>query len=229
MDASDEEIVKYLSKEMTLDEQNSFEERVIKDELLSQRISKYKTAIKSVRNSGIRREMDEIHNSIIKNGKKNRYIISGIAASILVLICVYTWFWSIKPDQSELYITYFEPYPNLELALRGEEDPFLIAMNLYTSGDYQGAIDQLSSIEHSLKASFYLAMSHMMMDNHDAALQILNSFPESSLYEQQINWYLGLTYLKQQQLAKATNNLGKIKLNEFKYEEAQNIIRAISD
>ena len=226
MDITDEEIVKYLSKEMTPGERQSFEEKSRQYEELANRVAEFRMSIRAVRNSGVRKEMDKIHADMTYSRKRNRYVLSGIAASIMILASVYILFWN-EPSQSELYITYFKPYPNLDLGVRGEEDPVQLALNQYTLGNYQEAIQLLSSIEDDLKVSFYLAISYMMVDDHTSAIQIFKTFPESSVYEQQINWYTGLIYLKQQQLTEAIYNLKKIQGDEYKYEEAQEILDMI--
>ncbi|MEO9871807.1 hypothetical protein [Ekhidna sp.] len=226
MDISDEEIVKYLSKEMTRDERQSFEENSRQNEALANRIAEYKKSIRAVRNSGIRNEMDEIHSDMTYSKKRNRYVLSGIAASILILMTIYILFWN-KPSPDKLYTIYFEPYPNLELVIRGEEDPVQLALNQYSLGNYPETIHLLSSIEDDFKASFYLAISYMMVDDHTSAIQIFETFPESSIYEQQINWYIGLTYLKQQQFAGAISSFEKIQADEYKYKEAREILDVV--
>ena len=131
-----------------------------------------------------------------------------VAASILIL-CVAGWLFfknqaPVGPE--ELYAQYMEPYPNVVTPLvRGEftvDKKTAEAFELYDNEAYNEAaalLEELHNANPNEQITFYLAICHLMLNNHKEAISLLEtrewqntSMPSSTV----VNWYLGLAFLK---------------------------------
>jgi len=136
-----------------------------------------------------------------------------------------------KINHEELYAMNFEPYKDetMNLNLRGEDaiSPYDQFVKNYWSGKYQVVIDSFSTLNTALQKNdnvlFIKANALMATDRFEEAILILENIIRSdkSRYKMESRWYLGLCYLKTNEMVKAKEQFRIIKsLNNPKYNKA---------
>jgi hypothetical protein len=134
-------------------------------------------------------------------GKKinlNRWRWMKIAATLLLLISMgilVTYLSSSKSPQ-QLYLEYYQPYPNLIDPLqKGEFEKNASLSQLYEMADYSQA--EKMAPRDSLEA-FYLALSHLSMNQFETAITELKPIADnaSHRFQKAAQWYLALAYLQ---------------------------------
>ncbi len=135
-----------------------------------------------------------------------RMIIMGIAASLLLLVSVvsYTNFFAPKHDE-QLFAAHFKPAENFSTTVRGENsvaNPIAEkASKAYNELDYSNAIlyykQLLQKDPNESKYLLFLGISYLANNDPVSTINLFNSNAyKSSPYEEDINWYLALAYLK---------------------------------
>ena len=232
-----EKIEKFLRDQLTSGEKEAFENEIDSDENLKEAVSDLSKVLKGMENSSIREEIRSIHErkSQMPNTKSRRVELNWfyrVAAAFLLLAVVW-YFTSLSESNQELYANYFSPYPDA-ISLRGEgTEEISKAMKLYAGGSYSEAAVLLSAVEkESLyfeDTRFYLAICLLASDETSESITILAQLEkqQQSRFLPQIRWYLALAYLKNDELRKSIESLNTIGGNEFKYREAQQLIKLL--
>lgn len=155
-----------------------------------------------------------------------------IAAGLLVLIGISFFFFNQNPTNEELYATYFEPYPNTVAPIvrsSSQQDSKQNAFASYENGDYKNAsklFGELGSTTQEEYAFFYNAISLMMLNEDQDASRILESTSWSDEYRGKADWYLSLSYIKQNQNEKAKTLLQSIIKNKsYNSDKARRILQ----
>lgn len=161
----------------------------------------------------------------------------GIAASVLIIFTVGVLYLSNgSKSMDELYADNFGHYPNLvETITRGEldiESQRKMAFMAYENQDYEQAALLLSTLPDEEKDSsilLYMGISYMFIDKDTEAIQSLEAGLQSGgEYQDQIKWYLGLSYLKVENKEKAIALFEEISASEYsKKEEAKAILESL--
>ena len=235
-----ERIESYLNNELSQSEREAFEKELTADKNLSQELESVKATLEGLRGAAIRNTISNIHESQIPEKSEPKLGRSatirwavGIAASI-VFIALFLWFRSDSvPTNQELYAIHFEPYRDV-LSSRGATDAWLEGMKNYTLGNYQEAIEVFEEveipIEYKSDIQFYTALSLLAIEKTDEAEVIFKQLlEENNRFSQQIKWYLGLSYLKADKKKLAIDQFRQIKSGEFKFQEAQQILKILPD
>ena len=223
----------YVNGEMPQEQLQAFKRKLAEDKQVSAELEAYTTTISALKTLQFKEQLKQEHKGFERASSTSRqmlYYASGIAASILLII-TFSYFF-IKPvSSSELYLSYFEAYPNLKRA-RGEANEQLDeALKLYTQGNYKEAISSFNGItapeDNADKIQFYTAMSYLMLNQTNQAIELLQSIDNTSIYQQQVRWYLALCYLKMDNKANALSYLSFIMDGDFMYKEAQEVINQL--
>ncbi len=137
----------------------------------------------------------------------------AIAAGLAILVSLGLFFWwqSATPPLSsqELFASYYQAYENTAL-VRGPastNDQYQTALDQYDQGDFTSASTILDTIltqqPGDISARFVLAHAYFNQTppNTEAAIQALQFIIEDgkSILLPQVQWYLALIYLKQDQ------------------------------
>lgn len=240
-------IDKYFENSLTPKEQNSFNDllqndKEFKTEFLFQKDLQKVIAIN--RREGIKQDLQQFEKEFQKKTKGTFFNKWLIAASIALLIGFGLWFVkdSYFPSNEQLYAQNFEPYRNIVQPIVRGESPKTIeysAFVAYENKDYHKAINLFNSVTNPNETSiqFYKAMSFLSLNKTDDAIQTL--LPIATLKEvesssknftEMANWYLGLAYLKNDNLEKALSQFSIVANHPtytFKKEEAKKIISFI--
>lgn len=87
---------------------------------------------------------------------------------------------------------------------------------------------QLSNINQ--ESQFYLGVAYLKSSNYPLAIQHLEKINlNNSPLAKEIKWYLGLSYILDNNYADAADILGSITEGEWRFDEAQELIRSLNN
>lgn len=165
------------------------------------------------------------------DGKKtNSYWQLGIAASVsIILIVSYIAFFQ-SPDitTDQIYADSFAPFPFSDARNNGDVS---VGLTLYKAGKYEqsiAALRQESNNADEKMTRIYLANALLITNQVAGAIEVLEQTDAGQAEQflvQYRSWYLGLAYLKNQQLIKATEQFSKLTYPGSLYEkEAKEVL-----
>lgn len=212
-----EQTDRYLRREMGEEERWLFEQELEKDPLLKEELALDQDIRKGIEvffsrelKASLQRAEEEIRNKKVTGYCHSRRIFlwaSAMAASFLIIILAGYFITSRKPDLQELYLSYYQPYPNIvapiERSKEGEGETSR-AFRLYEKGHYEEAIavfeKALLTKEEKERAAlnFYFALSLLKTGEEEKAIGLLNQLKTEggNRFTEPSFWYLGLAYLK---------------------------------
>lgn len=148
--------------------------------------------------------------SIAKSTNKRFYMI-GVAAAIVFIVASTLVFLFDQTDHQELFSEYYSPYYNVldeaERSLDGEGED--LAMRLYDQRKYEEAItvfeEAIQNNPNSEALRFYQALSYLSIGQADSAIVQLSPIASASQarFREPARWYLGLAYLRRDDLKEA--------------------------
>ena len=131
--------------------------------------------------------------------------VRGIAAAIIILIVSLYYWLSQSATNSELYLAHFEVYPNIVAPTVRSTDTQRSAREAayfqYEQGNYTEALEllgQLSVDQDDGAALLYMGISQLMLDDYKGAIESFSRYRDTNFDTllPQVNWYMGLAYLK---------------------------------
>ena len=199
---------KALRDELTSEEQKQFQLKLENPSFLDewQRMQLMQTVIEEKGRTAIRAKLKTIEQELVspQTGIKLNYtgwfLLLGIA--LLAVIAYFLWPAS-QQSPEELYIAYYQPYPNLiDPITKGGEETELSPFQLYETGNYQAAAGALLSQLQEADARWYFAQTMLAKQDFETARDIFQQFirEENSEYSIPAKWYLALVYLNQNKL-----------------------------
>lgn len=215
---------RYLNGDLSSTEAEAFSQRLLVDEAFREAFQLYEESISEIHKAGFHQQIRGIMDQEVSDESPTfrSFWFRGMAAAIVLLLTI-TGIYYLNSDTPSVG---YEPYPNI-LKFRTDKESIL-GLQDYSSGAYLLAIEKMESLgSTSDTVRFYLAMSYMMTDNAEKAIKTLSKIPEGSTFLQQKNWYLGVLYFKEENLKNALRVLHSIDEGDFKFEEAQILIRSI--
>ncbi|MEO9893706.1 hypothetical protein [Aurantibacter sp.] len=176
-----------------------------------------------------------------KEFKKGKLILMRpwlAAASIALVVGLTSWFFffnNSSANLNELYISNFSPYENVVHPIeRGNqiEDLMTRAFTAYEDEDYTKALElfkELNVKNNDSYIDFYEAIILMQLNRHEESVALLNNYiQQNGELKDRAHWYLALTYLKLDDVAKSKVELQKlITLGSFKLSAAQELLVAL--
>lgn len=153
------------------------------------------------------------------------------AAVIAAIAVVYALFFT-GPQASELYLAYYESYPNLiEPNVRGEtypENSTGAAMDFYDRSDFEKALNIIGQIPENEKTGFlYLYEGICYLETgkpEKALLSFKDAQQKTSSLNWQVLWYSGLTYLKMDDIPNAQEVFETLSESDNPYQSNANEI-----
>ncbi|MDC7994209.1 tetratricopeptide repeat protein [Altibacter sp. HG106] len=221
-----ETIERYLKNNMSAEEQERFQQQLIEEPTLQQKVNEVRMLIDGVEAASLKEKLNTYHEEVsathskvidppklISTPEKN-YTRWYAAAGILVALIGIFWFLNRTSPTEQLFAQHFEPDPGLPTTMSTSGNyAFFEGMVDYKQGKYDEA---LSKWEPLLEASpendtlqYFLGMAHLAKDESKEALPYLEKVAAmtSSSFLSEANWYLGLSYLDLNQPKKATRVL----------------------
>ncbi|MEP0984324.1 tetratricopeptide repeat protein [Ekhidna sp.] len=204
-----DQIERYLHKQLEGIELRKFEDRLEKDEALRKRVKLERELTEAISDKSdfniFKKLVVEISADYFNGKSFNSFNPLKIAASIALLISASWVIWTIsKPSTpDEIYNEFFEPYV-IQTTPRGlieDSDLYMLGTIHYRDMEYDSAISKFEKLlietPDDYRAQLMLGISHFALKNFDAAetvlLQLVND--PNHLFQDQARWYLGLLYL----------------------------------
>ncbi len=239
---NENQIDRYLLNQMTPEERSAFETRLENDQSLTQEVSIQREVLEDIEGIGrieLKSKLKQIHQDLYSSSAqpktKFRKLFYRVAvAAIFLGVLTFGW-WSLQqaPDSTQLYAQNFEPF-ELSLSQRSDGDISLAKIeSAYDAGRYDEAIVMFQEAikdkaTQSSQILLGLGISYLQTDQPQKAItqfdQILanNDFN----YEDEAQWYLGLAYLKLNDIPNARKHMNVLTsdLSRDHYEEAQKLL-----
>ena len=211
----------------------AFNERLKADPEFHAMLNEQEEMARSIEEYNLRNSLDQFHDEIVDHPKKKwlSYGQLALAASILLLIGVGTWaaFFTGNSTQ-KIFAENFKPDPGLPTTMgTSSQYEFYYGMVSYKRKEYTEAISRWEPLYAAEPKNdtlvYFLGVANLANGNARQAenyLELANEKTESVFYED-IQYYLALTYLKQNKiieakeiLSKSTSSAGKKLLNELR-------------
>jgi len=227
-----ERIDQYLFDQLDQEELNAFQSKMSHDDGLKQQVERRRMILKGIQGLGIKEQILQIHEEEQqqKTGK-NLILISGIAASLLVLVVTWIIYFN-DGSEEQLFADNFQPYPDV-VSVRGETSTtFTKGMKYYSSGKYELAIKNLnieaSSDNHFVEGAFYSGISLLALNKGNEAIgKFEKVIDRKTRFLPQLRWYLGLSYLLNSEIEKAKDIFIQIESGDYKFEDAQDLLKKL--
>jgi len=148
------------------------------------------------------------------------------AASVIVVIGLGSYLGLLRDSNytgGQAFVEYYSPY-GTDLTVRGHEqsDLFVKAIQSYQTGDITVAIESFEALsdDNEELAGFFLGLCQIELGNIELAKQELLATKEGAIfYADQIDWYLALCYIKQQEYNQAELLLTQIMTGGNQYAD----------
>lgn len=240
MPGSDKEyeiIIKYLDGNLDEEEKFSFDQLMENSEEFRKELRDTEEIIATLKVSDrIHRfqkvkeaftEFESEHGKPVKNSGNGIYWLSGIAASLALLILGYLYFFDVtnQANSQELYAQYYEVFPLDEGSIRNEEADLATGLQLYMKAQYSEAIPYLEDLigqNNAIINSIYLSNAYLKTQEFEKAEQLLrnlDSQQQNTVMNRYTKWYLSLTLLVQDKIPEAKESLKELSETSGIYQE----------
>lgn len=197
---------------------------------LDEAISLYKEGLEDIYDLGLSNNLKEIHQKLYptKERRLSPQRVVLVAASV-ILFSVFG-FLIFKEANQPVFDDYFELFPNYELSRSKAAGELNKALTLYSQEKFDSAQTVFSSIQMdtlNYDYSFYFGITCLVNGEFPKAITVLkpvDTGKDQNPYYQQTRWYLALAYWQSGQVEKAIRVLESIKAEQYKYEEARELI-----
>ncbi|MGZ0016318.1 tetratricopeptide repeat protein [Yeosuana sp. AK3] len=234
-----ENVERYFNDNMSHEERSVFENKLKSDETFKLQVEDIKTLLLGIETQSLKEQLDEFHKDVplpISKHRSTKFKFwqfgKYAAAAILVIALGSYWFYA-KPSNEKLYAKYFVADPGLPTTMSASDNyEFFDAMVNYKHGDYKIAISKWEKLQQKKPENdtinYFLGVAQLADKNEFKAIPFLkNAIQQSeSIFLNDAYFYLGLAYLKTNELTKAKESfnhsksekslelLAKIKLKE---------------
>ena len=243
-------IERYLDKQMTEEETIAFEQLLEKDADLKEQLELHQQMAATLKGEKIHQlravlaETDRNWQSGDKSEEvKIRPInfrrIIAIAATVLILVLAYQFIFSGggSVPSEQLFADHFQPYQMLlsQRDITEDEKNVLLekAISAYAKQDFQNASDAFEQLSQSEPENssylFYQAIAQLGAQKNVEAIARFEIIManENHPFKEQARWYMALAYLKKGNADKTKDLLTTIQLGQFKYKEAQEVLKGL--
>ncbi len=211
--------------ELPFEEKKAFETDLAKNGNLQKSFEEFKLLFETVEEAGLRDKLEDFHkfderkenNPVRKLDFRKPRFNYRMVASIAILLAVGSlWFFTRQSPNEKLYDTYFTPDPGLPTVMGNNDDyAFYEAMVDYKQGHYGIAIEKweelLQTKPENDTLNYFLGVSHLVNGNSQEAINYLRPVgnDEDSIFFSDANTYLGLAFLKTDEISEAKKALEK--------------------
>lgn len=185
------------------------------------------------------KRIDEIYRNEEKKGKiiKPFFWVKYAAATLIIGVSALlsASYFDKTNSGNELFAANFEPLKNDENITRGNENNVeILTWEQKANADYQKGnyIEAQKNYEKTLeiepnnsKTMVFLAISYLSTEKPQKAIELLNKYvPEGNSYDEDIQWFLALAYLKLEQKGTAKLLLEGLRDKKGYYKNQAEII-----
>lgn len=210
-----ETIERYLKNEMTAAEQEQFQQQLIEDPSLQQKVNEVRMLIDGMEAATLKEQLNEYHKEVgsthskvvqepklITKPKSNRALWYSMAAVLIALFGIF-WFFNRTSPNEKLFAKHYTPDPGLPTTMSTTSNYFFFeGMVDYKQGNFKEALQKweplLASTPENDTLHYFLGMAHLANEEAKQALPYLEkvSTMKQSSFISEANWYLGLSYLR---------------------------------
>ncbi|WP_418638281.1 tetratricopeptide repeat protein [Winogradskyella sp.] len=217
-----EKIEAYLNNQLSSAELVAFEKSLKTDTDFKTKVDDIKTVLLGIETQALKEQLNVFHDEIAKTPSntqaKNTKIHTINWKRLLVaaaLIIAAGSIWILKDNSNEhLYVKYFSPDPGLPTMMSSTDNyAFYDAMVNYKQGDYKTAISKWETLQKTKPnndtLSYFIGVAYLANKNEKIAIPLLEKVsknPEFALVNDAY-YYLGLAYLKAENIKKAKASL----------------------
>jgi tetratricopeptide (TPR) repeat protein len=235
----------YLKGELTSSQRFEFDSKLKSDPEFQEEFQEIKNIHNSIKESARENILSILKNqetsiqsrkTIKTNTTMKKYI--SIAASLLLVVAFgYLTFFNTTTEinNEKVFAEYYRTYNNLEsgsergaaIDLSSLKNQAYYAYDMENFFEAEDALSELVKVEQSAANFFYLGVSNIETGNNDEAVKNLNTVINNySQYDEQAQWYLALTLLKEGANNEALANLIDLSIRETsKKEESLKILK----
>lgn len=224
-----DKIERYLCNDMASEEREEFREMIRNDPKLKDQVHEFKTLIEGIEAQSLKEKLDDFHwynhdNEVTEsphNPKTFRFYYKtiAVAASIVLLLGIGVYWFQYQNNPAALYNTYFSPDPGLPTVMGSSDNfEFYDAMVNYKYGDYSMALgkweEQLEVKPNNDTLNYFVGVAKMALNDTKSAipnLEMVVQQPSSPFYNEAL-FYLGLAYLKNEDMDNALKQLRESEL-----------------
>ncbi len=218
-----EKIDAYLNGALTSDELTSFEHLISVSPNLKEEVEKQaliKNALSDSDTIHFRDKIEKIASEIEKKEEAKTSPLSywKVAAGFVLFAGLSSLFWLLNPVKENVFEKYYVPYPVEDLT-RGQEIASHSLLNELTTNyqkkEYKKVIalieNEMPNALDDDRLQLYLGNSYLNIGDESLAINIFNSIAVGKEYFNDAQWFLALTYIKNNDITKALpilKNLG---------------------
>ncbi|RFN58855.1 tetratricopeptide repeat protein [Marixanthomonas ophiurae] len=238
-----ETIERYLTNEMSAEEQKAFVDTLSSDPFLQQKVNEVRALIDGIEASALKNKLDDFHkellqthskvvnkSKLIQKPKRSKIPLYAIAA-VLVVVFGILWFFNSADSNQRLFAEHFTPDPGLPTTMSTTNNYiFFDGMVDYKQENYKAAIEKwtplLSEKSENDTLNYFLGVAYLAEKNEGEAIDYLGevSKTKSSMFLQESYYYLGLAFLKNGELEKA-----KTSFKKSNSDESQTILKKLNN
>lgn len=212
-------IERCLNKTATSEELQEFKAKLENDTKFRAQVTDIKTLLIGIESQSLKEKLDDFHQEIVETPSnitatiKFMHIRKIAVAAILIIALGSFWFLSRNNNQ-KLYAKYFSPDPGLPTLMSENQNfDFYDAMVNYKQGEYKRAIEKwellLSKSPKNDTLNYFLGMAQLANKQEKKSIEyfkvVTNS--DTSNFKNEAYYYLGLAYLKTDNVELAKKNL----------------------
>ncbi len=171
-------------------------------------------------------------NSFFADSKFIRYFSFRLTPVAFVVLALAVAFCTSDKD---LYKRY-RKFPEATFTLNGSEvenNRLKDAAKLFNSGKYDQALTAFTNFlqndqPNNIEVRYYLALCQLELGNTGYARQVLTNFADSgSDFATDANWFLALTYLREENHMACKQRLALIPVDNKHYKDAQKLLKSL--
>lgn len=220
---NDDLLIRYLDGELSAGEKKSLEERLHTDAALREQFTNLQVAVQAVKHLGTTQQVQAVHSDMMKElkperkatlvffGKTLRYTLA-IAASLVVLFIGVKLYRAAQVSPENLYS---ESFVDFNVSAAREAGGRLSEIEtLYRQKDYKAITGSVRSINLNAKDSLLIGLAYLQTNRAPQAIGFFQALAFSANdYQQDAEFYLALSHLKNKAYAKAVPLMEKISAN----------------
>lgn len=212
-----ETIERYLNQSMSDSEYQSFTSQLQNSPGLQQQVKDVELLLSGIESAALQEKMNHFHEAVpseekeeqpisLLPNKRRKFISYGVAASLILALGLF-WIFGQQSNSEKLFAKHFRPDPGLPTTMDTSNNfDFYDAMVNYKQGDYGVAIEKWEELASKVSISdtlqYFIGVAHLAEGNENKAINLLKSVSENneSVFTKEAQYYLGLSYLKADQV-----------------------------
>lgn len=216
-----ETVERYYNNTMTSAERSEFENKLNNSSSFKTQVEDIKTLILGIEVQSLKEQLNSFHkelsNSEVLETKQPKpkvlnFVKIAVAASIIIALGSF-WYFNSNTNE-KLYTEYFSVDPGLPTTMSSNNSfEFYDAMVNYKQGDYTTAINKWEKLLQAKPSNdtlnYFIGVAHLANKNEVEAIPFLNVVTNysNSAFLNESYYYLGLAYLKNNNVKLAKKNL----------------------